>query len=65
MISENPSASKHCPGRTGGYLQMKPVESENKPPVEVGDFGRITHHFRGIYGRIYLQQMKAKPEDVN
>jgi hypothetical protein len=24
-------------------------------PVEVGDFGRITDHFRGIYRRIYLK----------
>ena len=33
-------------------------------PVEVGDFKRITDHFRGIY-EICLQMNEAKPEDVN
>ena len=33
--------------------------------VEVGDFGRITDHFRGIYRRIYLEGLKPTPEDVN
>jgi hypothetical protein len=38
-------------------------------PVEVGDFRRITDHFRGIYGgniwRNISQMNVAKPEDVN
>ena len=42
----------------------EPVEFE-KLPVEVGDFMKLTYHFRGIY-KIYLKWMKAsKPEDVN
>jgi hypothetical protein len=27
-------------------------------PVDVRDFRKITDHFRGIYGRIYLKRMK-------
>ena len=41
----------------------EPVEFE-KPPVEVGDFRRMTWHFRGICG-IYPHFNKGKPEDVN
>jgi hypothetical protein len=41
----------------------EPVEFE-KQLVAVGDFRRITHHFRGIYS-IYLKRMKAKPDNVN
>jgi hypothetical protein len=32
----------------------EPVEFEEKP-VEVGDFRRITNHFRGIYRRIHVE----------
>ena len=41
----------------------EPVEFE-KYAVDLPDFGRITHHLRGIYSNIYLQRMKANPEDV-
>jgi hypothetical protein len=34
-------------------------------PVEVRDFRRIKDQFGGIYRRIYLNWMKAEPEDVN
>jgi hypothetical protein len=33
----------------------EPVEFEKQQLVEVGDFTRITDHFRGIYRRIYLK----------
>ena len=41
----------------------EPVEFE-KQLVEAGNLRRITNRFRGIY-RIYLNWIKAKPEDVN
>ena len=43
----------------------EPVEFEKEPPVEAGNFRRITDHSRGIYTRIYLKWYKATPEDVN
>jgi hypothetical protein len=42
----------------------QPVELE-KWPVEVQNCRSITHHFRGIYKRIYPTLVKEKPEDVN
>jgi hypothetical protein len=35
-------------------FEIKPVEFEIKL-VEVGDLGRSTDQFRGIYGKIYLK----------
>jgi hypothetical protein len=35
-------------------ITNEPVEFEKKQPMDVGDFKRITDHFRGIYIRIYL-----------
>ena len=40
-------------GRTRPLITDEPVEFE-KEPVEVEDFGKITHQFRGIY-RIYIK----------
>ena len=51
-------------GKNRRLVTDEPVEFE-KEPVEVGDFRRITDQFRGIYRRIYLKWMKAKPKDVN
>ena len=52
-------------GKNRRFVTDEPVEFEKEPPVEVGDFRRITDCFKGIYGRIYLTWKKAKPEDVN
>ena len=35
-----------------------------KQSAEVQDFMKITHHFRGIYGR-YPHSIKEEPKDVN
>jgi hypothetical protein len=40
-------------GKNRQLVTDEPVEFE-KYPVEVGDFRRITGHFRGICRRIYL-----------
>jgi hypothetical protein len=40
-------------GENRQLVTDEPVEFE-KQPVEIQDFGKITHHFRGIYG-IYLK----------
>jgi hypothetical protein len=37
----------------GGLIVTYELVELEKEPVEVGDFGRITDHFRGIYTRIY------------
>jgi hypothetical protein len=41
-------------GKNQWLVTDEQVEFE-KQPVEVGDFKRITNHFRGFYGRIYLK----------
>ena len=56
--------SEAMSGKNRRLVTDEPVEFE-KEPVEVGDFRRITDQFRGIYRRIYLKWMKAKPKDVN
>ena len=44
-------------GKNRWLVTDEPVEFEIKP-FEVGDFRRITDHFRGIYRRIYSKGMK-------
>jgi hypothetical protein len=41
------------PVSVGGLIVTYELVELEKEPVEVGDFGRITDHFRGIYTRIY------------
>jgi hypothetical protein len=41
-------------GKNRRLITDEPVKFE-KSPVEVGDFRRITDHFRGIYRRVYLK----------
>ena len=53
MVSIQGDMHEHYPGENRRLVTDKPVEFEEQP-VEVGDFGRITHHFRGIY-KIYLK----------
>ena len=50
-------------GKNRQLISDEPVDFE-KQPVEVGDFWRITNHFREIY-IIYPKLMKVKPVDVN
>ena len=51
-------------GKNRRLVTYAPVEFEKWPAVEVGNFKRITDHFRGIYERNIPHMNKAaKPED--
>ena len=47
-------------GENRRLVADEPVELKKPPPVEVGDFRRITDHHRGIY-----QISKEEPNDHN
>ena len=53
-------------GNNRPLVTGEPVEFEKYKPVEVQDFGKITHHYRGTYRTLYVQQInKQKPKEVN
>ena len=67
VLGHNRSRSQWFQSPTGAMLWS---DAWGEPVVniwlKVRDFRRIIDRFRGIYGRIYLKLMKAKPEeDVN
>ena len=50
-------------GKNQPLVGDEPVEFEIKP-VEIEDFKKITHHFRGMYG-IYPHVIKKTPKEHN
>ena len=60
ITKENRKITTRAWVRENQWLVTGELVEFEKYPVEVGDFGRVTDHFRGIYRRVYLKMNESK-----